>query len=147
MAGKSGEKVFSKSTIFIHFSWKNRTKTYIRCRRTGKNQEKIVFRWLPRNYIICRCRVSGTLALWGLSGYCCYLIKTKKPLSVVDKRFYVILGVTTALLGVYRGFIYYHGVFDKQEKNIDIHECSNCWLHPSLSHRVFHELHRHFPMH
>lgn len=103
--------------------------------------------FLPRSCIICRCRVSGTLALWGLSGYSFYLLKTKKPLKVADKRFYLILGAISGLLGVYRGFFYCHGVFHKQVKKIGTDECNNSPTRSLPSHRAFHEPLRQFPPH
>ena len=52
-------------------------------------------------------------------------MKTKRPIKVADKRFYLVLGVTSALLGIYRGFFYFHGVFYKQAKNTDMGERNN----------------------
>ena len=139
--------IYSFIDLLLLISWERQMKTLIGCRRTGKSREKIACRWLPRNYITYRCRVSGTLACWGLSGYSFYLLKTKRPLSVADKRFYIILGAASALLGVYRGFFYFLGVFYKQAKNTDMGECNTRWLHSLPSHRVFRELHRYFPTH
>ena len=52
------------------------------------------------------CRISGTAAFWGISGYAFYLLRTRQKISVTDKRFYALVGVCSALIGFYRGFIY-----------------------------------------